>query len=204
MNGNLEQFLAELARFGRAHDTEVDDRRERLRNVEPETARMLAVLVHATGARRLLELGTSNGYSTLWLADAVISTGGRVTTVEIDETRAAMARQNFAEAGLDGRIDLRIEDAGVTLSASPDTAWDFIFLDAERDQYVAYWPDLLGTLRVPGLLAVDNIVSHADELIDFRQLVENEPSITFTIIPIGAGVLLLAKNGPSRGQKHTT
>jgi predicted O-methyltransferase YrrM len=140
MNPELERFLEQLFWYGRAHDAELQDRRERLRNVEPETARMLAVLVRATGARRVLELGTSNGYSTLWLADAVASTGGHVTAVEIDERRAAMAEENFAHAGLTARIDLRVEDAAAVLAASPNDAWDFVFLDAERGQYVGYWP----------------------------------------------------------------
>ena len=70
MDAELERYLDGLWASGREHDAELPDRTQRLRNVEPETARMLAVLVRATGARRVLELGTSNGYSTLWLADA--------------------------------------------------------------------------------------------------------------------------------------
>jgi predicted O-methyltransferase YrrM len=194
MNVELERFLEELFRYGREHDAEPHDRRERLRNVEPATARMLAVLVRATHARRVLELGTSNGYSTLWLADAVASTGGRITTVEIDPQRAKMAEENFARAGLATRIDLRVEDAAAVLAASADDAWGFVFLDAERDQYVGYWPELVRILSLPGLLAVDNVLSHADELVEFRELMENEPGIAHAEVPIGAGVLLAAKD----------
>jgi predicted O-methyltransferase YrrM len=194
MNPELERFLEQLFRFGREHDAGLEDRRERLRNLEPETAQMLAVLVRATAARRVLELGTSNGYSTLWLADAVASTGGQVTTVEIDQRRAEMAEENFARAGLAAQIDLRVEDAAAVLVASADDAWDFVFLDAERDEYVGYWPELLRSLRRPGLLAVDNVLSHAEELIEFRQLVENEPGVASAVVPTGAGVLLAAKD----------
>jgi predicted O-methyltransferase YrrM len=201
MDARLERFLEQLFQFGGAHDAELQDRRERLRNVEPETARMLAVLVRATGARRVLELGTSNGYSALWLADAVASTDGGVTTVEIDEGRAGMAKENFARAGLASRIDLRVEDAAVTLAGSPDDAWDFVFLDAERDQYVGYWPDLLRTLSLPGLLAVDNVLSHADELVEFRALVDDAHGITSAVVPVGAGVTLLAKDRKSNRQR---
>lgn len=195
MNPELRRFLEQLFRYGRAHDAELHDRRERFRNVEPETAQMLAVLVRATGAQRVLELGTSNGYSTLWLADAVAPTGGQVTTVEIDEERAAMAEENFARAGLAARIDLRVADAADVLAGSPDDAWDFVFLDAERDQYVAYWRELVRTLSLPGLLAVDNVLSHAQELIEFRELVENESGIVSALVAIGAGVLLATKDG---------
>ena len=194
MDATLERLLEELSRFGKAHDVELSDRRERLRNVESETARLLAVLVRATGGHRVLELGTSNGYSTLWLADAVPS-GGRVTTVEIDEGRAAMARENFARAGLVSRIDLRVQDAALVLAESPDDAWDFVFLDAERDQYVRYWPHLVRTLSHPGLLAVDNVVSHADEVADFRARVDAEDGIVSMLVPVGAGVLLVTQAG---------
>jgi predicted O-methyltransferase YrrM len=195
MNPDLERFLEQLFEFGRAHDAKLEDRRERLRNVEPETARLLALLVRAMGARRVLELGTSNGYSTLWLADAAVSTGGRVTTVEIDERRAEMAKENFGRAGLAGSIDPRIEDAAAVLAESPDGVWDFVFLDAERDQYAGYWPELVRTLIHPGLIAVDNVLSHADELIEFRELVDKEPGIVSALVPIGAGVLFASKNG---------
>jgi len=188
-----ERFLDELFEFGRDYDAALDDRRERLRNVDVETARMLAVLVQASGARRVLELGSSNGYSTLWLADAVGSAGGRITTVELDRGRAHMAQENFTHAGLANRIDLRLDDAAVIVAESHDDTWEFIFLDAERDQYVSYWPDLVRILAPRGLLAVDNVCSHADELIDFKALVENHPRITSAVVPIGAGLLLATK-----------
>ena len=194
MDAALERYLEELFQFGRAHDSEEQDRRERFRNVEPETARMLAVLVRGTGARRVLEVGTSNGYSTLWLADAVASTGGTLTTIEIDEGRATIAKENFIRAGVADIIEVRVEDAAKTLSQSHNDAWDFVFLDAERAQYVGYWRDLLRILSCPGLLAVDNVLSHADELTDFRALVEGESRIASAVVPIGAGVLLAARD----------
>ena len=196
----LDQLLDELIEFGRAHDAQHADRRARLRNLGPETARMLSVLVRAMGVRRVLEIGTSNGYSTLWLADAVAETGGHVTTVEVEPERARMARENFARAKLQHLIDLRVQDAGETLAESPEAAWDFIFLDAERPHYVTYWPDLLRSLRPAGLLAVDNVVSHAAEVADFCALVQRTSGITSALVPIGAWVLLITKgtraNGP--------
>jgi predicted O-methyltransferase YrrM len=189
----LESLLDRLLHEGREHDAARRDRRERLRNVEPETARMLAVLVVATGARRVLELGTSNGYSTLWLADAVTSTGGRVTTVELAEGRASLAEENFSRAGLASVIELRVGDAGSVLASSPDDAWDLVFLDAERDRYVAYWPELVRSTGRPGLIAVDNVLSHADELVAFTELVADDDRVASALVPVGAGVLLGAK-----------
>src|SRR5918996_3475565 len=102
------------------HDAAQADRLDRYRILEPETAELLAVLVRATGARRLLELGTSIGYSTLWLADAVEAVGGSVLSGEIDPERSATARANLERAGL--TAELRVEDAADTLEGSPDGA----------------------------------------------------------------------------------
>jgi predicted O-methyltransferase YrrM len=188
MDAALERYLDELWASGREHDAELADRTQRLRNVEPETARMLAVLVRATGARCVLELGTSNGYSTLWLADA---TAGRVLTVELDAGRARQARDTFAATGFADAIELVEADGGQVLADSPDGAFDFVFLDAERPLYTSWWPDLLRTLASPGLLVVDNVISHAGEVEAFRARVDAEPAVTSALVPIGAGTLLV-------------
>jgi predicted O-methyltransferase YrrM len=146
----------------------------------------------------VLELGTSNGYSTIWLADAVAASEGCVTTIEIDAGRAQMARENFARAGVEERIDLRIADAAEVLAASPSNAWDVIFLDAERYYYVGYWPDLIRSLRPLGL--VDNVLSHADEVADFRRLVDGSPEVTSAVVGTGAG-LLLVTNEPAEHEE---
>jgi predicted O-methyltransferase YrrM len=75
----------------------------------------------------------------------------------------------------------------------PDDAYDLIFLDAERDAYPSYWPDLVRMLTKPaGLLAVDNVISHAAEVAEFRSIVESDERVTAALVPIGAGVLLVA------------
>jgi predicted O-methyltransferase YrrM len=193
MEQTLAAYLEDLHERGRRHDAEKAERLERLRNVEPDTARLLALLIQVTGARRLLEIGTSNGYSTLWLADAVGGLGGRVTSVDIDPARSAQARENLSQAGLEGRVELRTEDAGETLEACADGAFDMIFLDAERPEYVGYWSDLVRALEPGGLLAVDNAVSHAGELVEFRELVAGDSRVTEALVPTGAGVLLVAR-----------
>jgi predicted O-methyltransferase YrrM len=182
----------ELLVASREHDAGQSDRLARFRNVEAETAELLGVLVRAVDARRVLELGTSNGYSTIWLADAAQHTGGSVLSVDVDPTRTALARDNLARVGLEA--DLRTEDAEATLAASEDGGWDVIFLDAERDAYVSYWPDLLRTLRSRGLLVVDNVLSHADEVAAFLDVAAAEPAVTSALVPVGAGVQLIVKS----------
>jgi predicted O-methyltransferase YrrM len=178
---------------GREHDARQDDRLARWRNVEPETAALLGVLVRTKQARRILEIGTSNGYSTIWLGDAAEDTGGMVVSVEIEPSRTALARENLAQAGVDASVELRTEDAAQALRGFPDAAFDVVFLDAERPDYIGYWADLVRTLAPAGLLVVDNVISHADELIGFLVIAENDERFDAVEVPIGAGVLLAVR-----------
>jgi predicted O-methyltransferase YrrM len=193
MDDALRALLEELHDYGARHDAGTVDRLERLRNVEPDSAHVLAVLVRAIGARATLELGTSNGYSTLWLADAVRSLAGRLVSVDVDAARSALAAQNLDRAGLRESVELRVEDAAVTLRQTPEASWDMIFLDAERPAYASYWPDLVRTLRPGGLLAVDNVLSHADQVADLRALIDSDRRVSTAVVPTGAGLLLVVR-----------
>lgn len=193
MDARLRELLDDLHRHGLEHDAARADRLERLRNLEPETAALLALLIRATGARRVLELGTSNGYSTVWLADAVASNEGTLTSVELDPERTTQAARNLERAGLRTVVDLRIQDAADALRQSDDGEWDMIFLDAERPAYTDYWPDLVRSLRPRGVLAVDNVLSHAAEVAEFRALVGADERVSEALSPTGAGALLVVR-----------
>ena len=197
MDDARRRFAEELYAVSHEHDLAQADRLVRFRNVEPPTAELLGVLIRATGARRVLELGTSNGYSTLWLADAVVATGGRVVSVELDAARTELARTNLGTAGLAERVELRTEDAADVLARAQDGAWEFVFLDAERPAYPGYLPDLVRTLVPGGVLAVDNVISHEHELVEFTRLIEAEPALTQTVVPVGAGLRLAVRNRPA-------
>jgi predicted O-methyltransferase YrrM len=188
MNAERRALAAEILAAAREHDAAQADRLDRYRVLEPETAELLAFLVRATGARRALEIGTSIGYSTLWLADAAEDVGGTLVSVEVDPARTEQARANLERAGL--TADLRVQDAADTLRESPDAEWDLVFLDAERPAYAGYWPEVLRTLRPGGVVAIDNVLSHADEVVDVLALIAAEPAVTSTLVPIGAGLEL--------------
>jgi predicted O-methyltransferase YrrM len=158
---------------------------------------VLSLLVKATGAQRLLEIGTSNGYSTLWLADAMRAVGGHLVTLDIDEARSAMAARNLDRVGLRELVELRVQDAGESLRETPDGRWDMIFLDAERPAYADYWPQLARVLRPGGLLAVDNVLSHADQVADFRALIRSDGRVGEAVVPTGAGLLLVVRDPAS-------
>jgi predicted O-methyltransferase YrrM len=194
MEARLEALLDDLHREGVEHDAPLADRTRRRRNLEPDSARLVHLLALATGARRLLELGSSNGYSTIWLGAAVAANGGAMMSVDLDQGRLAEARENVARAGFEAAVELRLEDAGAALSGSGPGSWDMVFLDAERPAYPAYWSDLVRVLRPGGLLAVDNVLSHPDEIADFRTLVSADRRVTEALVPTGAGVLLVTRN----------
>jgi predicted O-methyltransferase YrrM len=106
MDDALEALKAELERFGETNDGAATERSQRMLNITRDTGEFLAVLVRATLARRVLEIGTSNGYSTLWLAEAAKAIGGAVTTVERSDYKARLAQANFARSGLASSITL--------------------------------------------------------------------------------------------------
>jgi predicted O-methyltransferase YrrM len=193
MDKRLSSLLDDLYSRGRAHDQAEPERLKRWRNVEPDTARLMSVLIRALAPRRLLELGTSNGYSSIWLADAARATGGLLTSIEIDPDRSACARENLRRAELDQFVDLRVQDAGEALAESDDQSWDFIFLDAERPAYPGYWRDLRRVLAPRGVLIVDNVISHADEVVGFRKLIADDDGVSEVLVPTGAGALLVVR-----------
>jgi predicted O-methyltransferase YrrM len=204
MDDVLAAIVRELHGFGAEHDARQGDRLERLRNVEPDTAQVLGVLVRAMRAQTLLEIGTSNGYSTLWLADAVASTGGRVISVDVDAQRSSMAAENLELAGLRELVELRVEDAAQTLDAAAEASVDMVFLDAERAAYAGYWPRLLRVLVPGGLLCVDNVRSHEAEVDELRSLVRAEPGVQEAVVPTGAGLLLAVRDpdAPARAPRR--
>jgi predicted O-methyltransferase YrrM len=190
MKAERRAIAEEIYAYGREFDEQQSNRLARLRNLQPETAQLLAVLIRAAGARRILEVGTSNGYSTLWLADAAQITGGHVESLDIDPRRSDQACANIARAGLDGLATCRTVSAAQALTEYPDDAWDLIFLDAERPEYVGYWPNVRRTLAPGGTLVIDNAVSHAAELSEIDRRLADDPRLTTVRVPIGDGLLV--------------
>jgi predicted O-methyltransferase YrrM len=189
----LDSFLAELEQFGQANDGATTERARRMLNITRDTGEFLAVLVRATLARRVLEIGTSNGYSTLWLASAAGAIGGSVTTVEQSAYKIGLASDNFARSGLASCIAQLHEDAGRVLARAPAAAFDLIFLDSERPAYPGWWPDLKRVLRPGGLLVVDNATSHADQMTPFVALVEADQEFVTSLVPVGNGEFLAVR-----------
>ena len=191
MNQLLSEFVAKLYADGVAHDAAQPDRLLKHRNLEPATAELLGLIVRIAGARLVVEIGTANGYSTVWLADAVGETGGRVVSVDTstnDDARANLARADTAQPGLAKRVEFRQENGGDYLAGLPDGSVDLLFLDAERVEYESWWPHPARVLHPGAVLAIDNVLSHADEVAPFLALLAREPALAGSTIAIGKGL----------------
>jgi predicted O-methyltransferase YrrM len=172
------------------HDATKADRLERWRVLEPDAGRLLWFLTQAVRARVIVEVGTSRGVSTLWLADAARGTGGRVLSLDTDAAAQDEARRSVAEAGLAEYVEFRVADGGAALAELPDGAVDLLFLDAERTEYPAWWPHPARVLRPGGVLVADNALSHPAEIAPLRDLIEAEPGLVSTTIGVGKGELV--------------
>ena len=167
------------------------DRVNRYRNIEPESALFLAMQVRIQQSKKILEIGTSTGYSTLWLADAAQVTGAKVTTLEIDEKRTLQAKHYAQELQVSDVIDFWVGDAQNFLEKSQEQ-YDFILLDAERDAYLNYWTYLQHMIQPKGgILIVDNVISHAAEVKSLINEIKQDPRFMTTTLPIGAGLFIV-------------
>ena len=129
---------------------------ELFRAVPTENGRMLRLLAETNGAKNVVELGTSTGYSSLWLSLALQKTGGKLTTFELDATRAAQARQHFEQAGVDSAVTVVLGDAHENVKRLKDPI-DILFLDADKEGYISYLQTLLPLVRPGGLIMADNV-----------------------------------------------
>ena len=124
--------------------------------VDAVNGRMLRLLVETTGAKNVVEVGTSTGYSGLWTCLGLRSTGGRLTTFELDPGRAGQARKNFEDAGVGGLVEVVVGDAHANVKKVQGPI-DLVFLDADKEGYADYLKTLLPLVRPGGLITADNI-----------------------------------------------
>ncbi|MGP9645182.1 MULTISPECIES: O-methyltransferase [unclassified Halomonas] len=194
MTESLQTLLLELEQFGVSNDSAITDRPRRMLNITRDTGEFLSVMVRATNAQRVLEIGTSNGYSTLWLAWAAAAINGHVTTVEQADFKRSLAAKSFERSGLAPFITQVHGEAGAVLGRCSASSIDLLFLDSERSEYLAWWPDIKRVLREGGLLVVDNATSHAEEMLSFVALVSADPDFATCTVPVGNGEFLATRS----------
>ncbi|WP_312101387.1 O-methyltransferase [Acinetobacter venetianus] len=185
------QRIADLYDEFKQHDARQSDRLRRYRNIEAESAKLLGMLVRTQHSQHILEIGTSTGYSTLWLAEAAKAVSAKVQTLEINAFRSAQAKKYAEEFGLEEYIDFWVGDAADYLTESVEQ-FDLILLDAERGSYVSYWHDLKRLLKpTGGTLIIDNVISHTAEVKPLLELIKQDENFMSTILPVGAGLCMV-------------
>ena len=190
MDAVVQRTIDELVEAAERHDAGKENRLDRWRVLDPDAGRFVWFLAQAVQARVIVEVGTSRGVSTLWLADAARTTGGRVLSIDTDAEAQEHARRSVTAAGLADHVDFRVGDGGVALADLADGAVDLLFLDAERTEYPSWWPHPVRVLRAGGVLVVDNALSHPTEIEPVRELLERDGRLSVTTIPVGKGELV--------------
>ncbi len=180
--------MAELERRDAADRTDGTPLLERLRQIPPETGRFLAIVAATAPDGPIVEIGTSAGYSTLWLALAARATRRRVTTFEILPAKVALARETFTAAEVTDVVDLVAGDARDGLETM--TGIGCCFLDAEKDDYGDLYETIVPRLAPGGLLIADNVVSHADTLQPLVDRAMADRRVDAVVVPIGKGELV--------------
>ena len=184
MHHSLVRLLRELDTFGRTHDGYY--------NIPPDTGQFFNILVRISKSKSILEVGTSNGYSTIWLADAVKDNIGKVLTIEISGHKVKMAAENARRAKLDKVIKVTHGDA---LKEIPKlkAKFDFLFLDAIKEDYLKYFKLAYPILTANAIIVADNAIMFADYMKDYLYHVRNHKDLRSVLVPIGSGVELTLK-----------
>lgn len=158
-------------------------------NVPQEDGRILRLLTEAIGAKHVVEIGTSNGYSGIWFCLALRTTGGKLTTHDIDEGRASLARENFKRAGVDKLVTLVMGDAHETVTKIKEPI-DILFIDADKEGYADYLNKLLPLVRPGGLILAHNIEMVGQ---DYIKAITGSPNLETTFQGQGQGLSITLK-----------
>ncbi len=179
---------------------ETEEKNIPLIQISPELGKFLYVLVKSIKAMRILEIGALTGYSTIWMARA-LPDGGRLTTLEISKEHADIANGNFKKAGLDKKINLILGNAMESLDKLANEKFDFVFIDADKILYPAYYEKVIKLMNNGGIITADNtlkdgriIDKNPDENIRaiqvFNKTVADDPRVDSILVPISDGITM--------------
>ena len=165
-------------------------------NIARETANFLSILIKTADSKNVLEIGTSNGYSGIWLALALKETGGHLTTIEFWEKRQSIARENFKICEVDNIITPIIGSAFEIMEdmLKHGQKFDFVFMDANKAEYLGYFEYADKMLEKGGIIAADNVLSHELKVKPFVDEIKNRSDYQTEILNLPAGLLIARKN----------
>ena len=183
----LEPLLTELEKFGREHDARETEHKRKMLNLDRETAELVYLLLRIGHRKSLLEIGTSNGYSTIWLAAAAKANGGSVVSIDRNPEKHVMARENVGRANLMSYVTFVTADATEAVRSSA-AVFDAVLFDADRVSAPAQLDLLENHLTPEALLLCDNVLSHPTEVAEYLDAVNRRNDWIGTIVPVGKGL----------------
>ena len=161
---------------------------QRLLAVGPDTGQVINILARSLPAPTILEIGTSYGYSGIWLADAARASGGRVITMELQDYKSAHAREMATKAGLADHIDFRVGDAVQMIAELPGKV-DFVLLDLWKNLYVPCLEAFYPKLNPGAIVVADNMIRPGGEEVKrYGRAVRAQPGMTSVMLPVGTGI----------------
>ena len=174
---------------------------ERMISITEDTGALFNAMLRAMGAKHVLEIGMATGFSTIWMAEAVLGRNGRITTIDINPKMVDVARRNFEEAGVAGVIDImhgKASDvlAGMRSSGRYDSFFDFVLIDADKENIPHYFDQVLHMTRTGGMISIDNMIHprrYAGMMAKVRVLVRRHPAVRSVLVPIGQGEMVAVK-----------
>lgn len=187
MDQRLRDLLNELELRGLENDMRATERARMMLNLEPLSAQLISILVRASGVTRAVEVGTSNAYSTIWLAWSLAPAGGRIISIDRNPDKHALARENLERAGFLDRVELRTGDAA-EIARTLAGPFDLVFLDADRRKFPEIMEVLLPKLARKVLVIADNVLSHPEEIAEYLKLISSLPDFQHTTVPVGKGL----------------
>jgi len=196
-DADIRAFLTVLYETGQQNDAQEQERSKKMLNLEPDTAQFLTILMRSARRTRLLEIGTSNGYSTIWLAWAASLTGGRVVSIDRDADKQAIADANLRQVELREVVELRCGDATEIVAGLPGP-FDCVFFDADRYSAPAQLSLLMPKLAPDVLLLADNVLSHPTEIAAYVRALEDLPGFDRVILLVGKGLSVAYRSAEGR------
>lgn len=174
---------------------ELEKTQKQFWNISRVTAEFLYTLIRDKKAKNVLEIGTSNGYSGIWLGKAVKANGGHLTTIEFYDKRLDVAKANFKTCGVDDVITTLQGSALMHLEYLPDDfEIDFAFVDANKSEYIKYFEFIDKHLKSGGIIACDNVLSHEEKCKPFIDAINAHPNYENVVLPLPAGLSLARKH----------
>lgn len=160
-------------------------------NIPRKTAVLINTFIKMMGAKNALEIGTSNGYSGIWIANALKQTGGNLTTIEYYDKRQSVAIENFKKCGVNDIIrPLQGSACEILEALDPSEKFDFVFIDANKREYVKYFELIKPHLTEKALIIADNITSHAEKVQTFIDAVDADDEFQYEIVEVPGGILV--------------